>query len=51
MNFDLDKKSNEQKRMLWEFIIDYKEAKAYRKETNGMLRPNQWNDIKVKVFI
>ena len=31
--------------------IDYKEAKSYRKERDGMLRQNQWHDLTVRVFM
>lgn len=51
MNFDLIEKSNEKKKMVWSFTIDYNEAKAYRKEKDGMLRPNQWENITVNVYI
>ena len=39
------------KRLVWEFTIDYKEAKSYRKEREGMLRQNQWHDLTVRVFM
>ena len=51
MNFDLAYKSDDMKRLVWEFTIDYKEAKSYRKEREGMLRQNQWHDLTVKVFM
>ncbi len=51
LDFDLEGKSNEQKKMLWEFTVEYNEARAYRKECDGMLRPNQWKDLTVRVFI
>ena len=51
MNFDLADKSDEMKKLVWEFTIDYKEAKSYRKERNGMLRQNQWHDLTVRVFM
>lgn len=51
MNFDLVVKPIENKKLVWEFTIDYKEAKSYRKERNGMLRPTQWQDLTVKVFM
>ena len=51
MNFDLADKSDDMKRLVWEFTIDYKEAKSYRKERNGMLRQNQWHDLTVRVFM
>ena len=51
MNFDLADKSDDMKRLVWEFTIDYKEAKAYRKERDGMLRQNQWHDLTVRVFM
>ena len=31
--------------------IDYNKAKTYRKEREGMLRPNQWEDLIVRVYI
>ena len=51
MNFDLADKSNDMKKLVWEFTIDYKEAKSYRKERDGMLRQNQWHDLTVRVFM
>ena len=51
MNFDLADKSDDMKRLAWEFMIDYKEAKFYRKERDGMLRQNQWHDLTVRVFM
>ena len=51
MNFDLADKSDDMKRLVWEFTIDYKEAKSYRKERDGMLRQNQWHDLTVRVFM
>ena len=51
MNFDLIDVPNDMKKLVWEFTIDYKSARSYRKEKNGMLRPNQWQDLTVKVFI
>lgn len=39
------------KKLVWEFTIDYKGARSYRKEKDGMLRPNQWQDLTVRVFI
>ena len=51
MNFDLADKSDEMKRLVWEFTIDYKEAKSYRKERDGMLRQNPWHDLTVRVFM
>ena len=51
MDFDLIEKPNEKKKMVWSFKIDYNEAKTYRKEREGMLRPNQWEDFIVRVYI
>ena len=51
MNFDLADKSDDMKSLVWEFTIDYKEAKSYRKERDGMLRQNQWHDLTVRVFM
>ncbi len=51
MDFDLIEKPNEKKKMVWSFKIDYNEAKTYRKEREGMLRPNQWEDLIVRVYI
>ncbi len=51
MDFDLIEKSNDKKKMVWEFTIDYNEARAYRSENDGMLRPTQWSDIIVKVYV
>lgn len=31
--------------------FDLNEAKTYRKEREGMLRPNQWEDLIVRVYI
>lgn len=50
MDFDLIEKSNDKKKMVWEFTIDYNEARAYRSENDGMVRPTQWSDIIVKVY-
>lgn len=51
MNFGLADKSDDMKKLVWEFTIDYKEAKSYRKERDGMLRQNQWHDLTVRVFM
>lgn len=51
LDFDLIEKSNDKKKNVWEFGINYKEALSYRKEIDGMLRPNQWSDLTVRVFI
>ena len=51
MDFDLIEKPNEKKKMVWSFKIDYNEAKTYRKEREGMLRHNQWEDLIVRVYI
>ena len=51
MNFDLIDKPDDMKKLVWEFTIDYKGARSYRKEKDGMLRPNQWQDLTVRVFI
>ena len=51
MNFDLIDKPNDMKKQVWEFTIDYKSARSYRKGKDGMLRPNQWQDLTVRVFI
>lgn len=51
MNFDLIEMPNDMKKQVWEFIIDYKQARSYRKKKDGMLRPNQWQDLTVRVFI
>lgn len=51
MNFDLIDKPNDMKKQVWEFTIDYKSARSYRKEKDGLLRPNQWQDLTVRVFI
>ena len=32
-------------------MVKYNEAKTYRKEREGMLRPNQWEDLIVRVYI
>lgn len=32
-------------------FVDYNEARAYRSENDGMLRPTQWSDIIVKVYV
>jgi hypothetical protein len=38
--------------ILWdEFGIRYDEAKAYRKSHGSYLRLNQWQDIKIQIFI
>ena len=51
MNFDIADKYDDMKRHVWEFTIDYKEAKSYRKERDGMLRQNQRHDLMVRVFM
>lgn len=51
MDFDLIAKPNNKKKLVWKFTINYNDAKAYRKERNGMLRPNQWKDLTVKVYV
>ena len=51
MDFDLIEKSNDKKKMGWEFTIEYNEARAYRSENDGLLRPTQWSDIIVKVYV
>ena len=51
MNFDLIDVPNDMKKLVWEFTIDYQGARSYRKEKDGMLRPNQWQDLTVRVFI
>lgn len=51
MDFDLIEKSNDKKKMVWEFMIDYNEARAYRSENDGLLRPTQWSNIIVKVYV
>lgn len=51
MNFDLVDKPNENKKMVWEFPIDFQEAKSYRTEVNSLLRPTQWQDLLVRVYM
>ena len=34
-----------------EFTIEFEDAKAYRKMRGEMLRPNQWNNLIVKIYI
>lgn len=51
MDFDLVPKPNDEKKMVWGFTINYNEARAYRSEKEGMLRPNQWADLTVKVYV
>lgn len=50
LNFDLVEKPNDKKKLVWEFPIDFQEAKSYRTEINAMLRPTQWHDLSVKVY-
>ena len=51
MDFDLVPKPKDEKKMVWGFTINYNEARAYRGEKEGMLRPNQWADLTVKVYV
>lgn len=51
MDFDLVPKPNDEKKMVWGFTINYNEARAYRSEKEGMLRPKQWADLTVKVYV
>ncbi len=51
LNFDLMDKPNEEKRMVWEFSIEFQEAKSYRTEVNSILRQTQWKDLLVRVYI
>lgn len=51
LDFDLEYRGVDEKELLWEFQIKFDEARAYRKEINGMLRANQWTDLTVKVFV
>ena len=37
--------------LTYDFIIPFKDARAYRKRNNRYLRCNQWNDIKVEVYL
>jgi DNA invertase Pin-like site-specific DNA recombinase len=50
LNFDLVDKSIDEKKYLFDFKIDFAEAKAYKEARDGMLRRNQWEDIKVTVY-
>lgn len=51
MNFNLVEKANDEKKMVWEFSIDFQEAKPYRTEVNALLRPTQWQDLLVRVYM
>lgn len=51
MNFNLVEKANDEKKMVWEFSIDFQEAKSYRTEVNALLRPTQWQDLLVRVYM
>ena len=51
LNFDLIDKPNEEKKMVWEFPIEFQEAKSYRTEVNSLLRPTQWQDLLVRVYV
>ena len=42
---------NEEKKMVWEFPIEFQEAKSYRTEVNSLLRPTQWQDLLVRVYV
>ena len=44
-------KPNEEKKMVWEFPIEFQEAKSYRTEVNSLLRPTQWQDLLVRVYV
>ena len=37
--------------LIYDFIIPFKDARAYRKGNNRYLRCNQWDDIKVEVYL
>ena len=51
LNFDLIEKSNDKRKMVWEFPIEFQEAKSYRAEVNSILRPTQWQDLLVRVYM
>lgn len=51
LDFDLETNGSTEKKLLWDFTIGFAEAKAYKKEINGMLRQNQWEDLNVKVYV
>lgn len=48
---DVIDKPNEEKKMVWEFPIEFQEAKSYRTEVNSLLRPTQWQDLLVRVYV
>ena len=52
MNFlPREKDSFDEYVKVWEFEINFEQARAYKKMTGGMLRGNQWNDVTVCVYI
>lgn len=51
LNFDLIAKPNNKKKMVWEFTIEFQEAKSYRTEVNSILRPTQWQNLLVRVYM
>ena len=51
MNFGFAEESDEEKELIFEFTIGFKEAREYKKARGGMLRNNQWNDLTVRIYI
>lgn len=52
MNFLPREKENlEEYQCVWNFTLNFEQAKAYRKLKKGMLRSNQWEDLTVHVYI
>ncbi len=51
LDFELETNGSTEKKLLWDFTIGFAEARAYKKEINGMLRQNQWEDLTVKVYV
>lgn len=52
MNFlPREKDSFDEYVKVWEFEINFEQARAYKKMTGGMLRGNQWHDVTVCVYI
>ena len=51
-NYDIEMEFQEEQYVLIDkFTLGFEEARAYRKSFGNFIRANQWNDIKVEVYI
>lgn len=51
-NYDIEMEFQEEQYVLIDkFTLGFEEARAYRKSLGNFIRANQWNDIKVEVYI